>query len=328
MQHSIRDAHLLSFAIEHPWAITPTMLSVISSVIARHIAGIDASEDEIQAALVNRQNLPQPSAGGSVALIRVHGVIAPRMNLLSDFSGGTTFEGLSAQLREAVSNKAIKTIVLDIDSPGGSVQGASEFAREVMAARAKRPVIAQINHVAASAAFWLASAATKIVASPSAHAGSVGVYTAHNDISEALKQLGIKRTYISAGKGKVDGLEAAMSDDARGRVQALVDGAYERMVGDIVKGRGKGVTAEQIRNDWKAFVYAAEEARSNGMVDEIATLEQTLASLAPTSLTDGAAAATDSTPTLDTVQEPSRATTQDRALRTEMQLLEAELLDL
>lgn len=321
MKHSIRDAHLLSFAIEHPWAITPAMLAVISGIIARHIAGIDATDDEIQAALVNRQNLPQPTAGGSVALIRVHGVIAPRMNMLSDISGGTTFESLSGQLREAVANKSVRNIVLDIDSPGGSVQGASEFAREVMAARTKRPIIAQVQHVAASAAYWLASAATKIVASPSAHAGSIGVYTAHSDISDSLKQLGVKRTYISAGKGKVDGLDGPLSDDGLARIQALVDGAYDRMVGDIVKGRGKGLTAEQIRNDWKAHVYAADEAKNIGMVDEIATLEQTLASLAPTAMTDSAAA-------LDTAQEPERVTAQDRSQCAEMQLLEAELLDL
>jgi len=327
MKHSIRDAHLLSFALEHPWAITPTMLSVISSVIARHIAGMDASDEDLKAALVNRQNLPQPSAGGAVALIRVHGVIAPRMNMLSDISGGTTFEGLSGQLREAVANKSVKNIVLDIDSPGGNVSGATEFAREVLAARTKRPIIAQVQHTAASAAYWLASAATKIVASPSSTVGSIGVYTAHNDVSDALKQLGIKRTYISAGKGKVDGLDTAMSEDALGRIQALVDGAYDRMVGDIVKGRGKGVTAEQIRNDWKAFVYAADEAKGIGMIDEIATLEQTLASLAPSSMSDGAAA-TDSSPALDTAQEPARVTAQDRAQSTEMQLLEAELLDL
>src|SRR4051812_35670921 len=95
-----RDAHVLSFALDHPWAIEPSMLPVIASILGRHIAGHDA-DDGALAALVKRRNLPQPE-GGAVAVIPVYGVIAPRMNMLSDFSGGTSFEKLTGQVREAV----------------------------------------------------------------------------------------------------------------------------------------------------------------------------------------------------------------------------------
>jgi signal peptide peptidase SppA len=317
----LRDAHLLSFALESPWALHPPMLAIIAGIIARHVAGQSATDTDLQAALVNRQNLPQPKSGGGVAIIPIRGVIAPRMNLLSDISGGTSFEQLGQQLDEAAGLKTVSTIVLDIDSPGGNVQGASEFARKIMAVRAKKPVIAQVEHMAASAGYWLAAAATKIVASPSSLIGAIGVYTAHTDISESLKQLGVKRTYFSAGKGKVDGLEGPLSDDGAARTQSLIDGAYARFAGDVVKGRGKGLTVDQVRNEWKAYVYSADEALASGMIDEIATRDQTLATLLPSSDAQTSARA-------DTTQEPTQATVQDHARAADRQRLELALLDL
>ena len=305
----MRYEHLLGFALEHPWAITPPMLSVVASIIARHVAGQKLTAEEIQAALVDRKNLPQP-AGGGVALIPIHGTIAPRVNLLSDFSGGTTFETLTGQLRGAMANKTIKTVVLDINSPGGSVAGATEFAREVMAARTKKPIIAHIHPTGASGAYWIAAAATEIIASPSAHVGSVGVYAAHDDISAALKQLGVNRTYLSAGKGKVAGNEAEpLSGDAKERMQGLIDDAYGRFVTDIVKGRGKGMTADRVRNDWQAHIYTASEALSLGMIDSIATLDDTLARVMTTPPADGARALHDDSTTAATSQEPPLAAT-------------------
>lgn len=321
--------HVLSFALEHPWAVTRPMLRVIADIIGGRVSGLHASDDEIAAALVNRKNLPQPT-GGAVAVIPVYGVIAPRLNLMSDLSGGTTFETLSGQLRAAMANKAVKTIVLDMDSPGGNVAGATEFAREVMAARTKKPIIAQAQYLMASAAYWIGAAATEIVAAPSAKIGSIGVYTAHDDISAALDKLGVKRTYLSAGKGKTDGNETEpLSDEAKGRIQALIDDFYGRFVGDIVKGRGKGLTAATVRNDWQAHLYGSAEALSLGMIDSIATLEDTLARLTTPAPEAGSRAALHDSKTAATDQEPSPATSQEPTSDTHTQnALMSDLLDL
>lgn len=323
-----RYEHVLSFALSHPWALMPDMLSVIAGILARRIAGQDVERAEIEAALVNRKNLPQPRTG-SVAVIPVYGVIAPRMNLLSEISGGTTFEKLTGQLREAMGNKAVRTIVLDVDSPGGSVAGNAEFASELMRARTKKPVVAVAQYLMGSAAYHLSSAATEIVAAPSARVGAIGTYTIHNDLSEALKQLGVKRTFISAGEGKVDGNEAEpLTDTARARMEVAVNEAYGQFVGNVVKGRGAGMTAERVRKDWKAHVYGASEALSLGMVDRIATLDETVARLlADSPDADDQRAALDLTSDADTPQEPSPATGQDRRpeLALEQQLFELQL---
>jgi len=304
--------HVLAFALEHPWNLTPPMLSLVAGILARRVAGEDIDRAEIAAAIVNRRNLPQPKRG-SVAILPVYGVIAPRMNLFSEMSGGTTFQQLSAQLREAMQNQAVRTIVLDVDSPGGSVAGNAEFAAEVMRARTKKPIIAQAQYTMASAAYQLAAAATEIVAAPSARIGAIGTYSIHNDLSQALATLGVKRTYISAGDGKVDGNEAEpLSEPARERIKLAVDQAYDTFVQTVVHGRGDGVTAARVRNEWKAHVYGAADAKALGMVDRVATLDETLERLLDSSGTAEDRAALAHLDTDDTPQAPPGRSGQDR----------------
>jgi len=319
--------HVLAFAVEHPWNLTRPMLGVIASILARRISGHDVDRAEIEAAIVNRKELPQPRRG-TVAVIPVYGVIAPRMNLMSELSGGTTFQQLSQDLRAAMADKAVKTIVFDIDSPGGSVAGNAEFAAEVMRARTKKPIIAQAQYTMASAAYQLAAAATEIVAAPSALVGSIGTFSIHDDLSEALKQMGIKRTYIAAGEGKVEGNPTEpLGDEAQGRMQARVDAAYDTFVTTVARGRGQGVTAEKVRSEWKAHVYGATQAKAIGMIDRVATLDETLARLLDSSddVID-TRAALDSTVVDDTPQDASRVSGQDRRPQLELERATFELL--
>lgn len=290
MQTIDRYSHVLGFALEHPWAITPSMRATIAGIFARRLAGQEVDATEIAAAMVNRKNLPQPTKAGGAAIIPIYGVIAPRMNLFSEMSGGTTFESLSAQLAEAVDNPDVKKIVFDVDSPGGNVAGATEFAREVLKARTKKPIIAQINYLGASAAYWAIAGATEIVASQSAMVGSIGVYTLHDDISEALAKAGIKREVISAGKYKAEGADGgALSDGAKEHIKALIDQVYARMTTDIANGRGVKATA--VRSGFgEGRTVSAEAALEGGLIDRIATMQETLARVAPTAHTTSARA--------------------------------------
>jgi len=272
--------HVLGFALEHPWALTASMRQTVAGILARRLVGEEAAPD--LAALVPRSNLPQPKRG-TVGVIPIYGVIAPRMNLLSDFSGGTTFEALSAQLQAAVADDAIKTIVFDIDSPGGNAAGATEFAREVLKAREQKPIIAQAHHLMASAAYWVGACATEVVASPSAMVGSIGVYTIYDDISEALAAVGVKRELIAAGKYKAEGADGGpLSAEAHDHLRALVDTAYDLFVADVAKGRG--VAASAVRGGYgEGRTVPAAEALALGLIDRIAPLSDTL-----TRLTSGA----------------------------------------
>ena len=293
--------HLLAFVLDQPWALTDSMRAVVARILASHLAGDVSAQNDFER--VERPARQQPAT--SVAVIPIHGVIAPRMNLMSEMSGGCSYSELRQQLRGAVADPAVSTIVLDIDSPGGSCAGASEFAQDVLKARASKPVIAVAEYQMCSAAYWVGACATEIVAPVSALVGSIGVFAIHEDLSKALEQEGIKLTHISAGKYKTDGNSAEpLSDSARARIEAHVNATYERMTTDIALGRG--VSPSVVRSKYgEGAAMQASEALASGMVDRIDTLDNTLARVLTSGPSYSLRAAA------DTSQEPSPATDQD-----------------
>jgi signal peptide peptidase SppA len=325
MRNAAHYDHLIAFALEHPWALTASMRGVVVGILARRLAGEEPDVAVLAAAREARATRVVPSGEGAItAVIPIQGVLAPRMNLFSDVSGGTTFDALTKQLQAAVADPQVKTIVFDVDSPGGNVAGASEFAREVLRARTIKRIVAQSNHLMASAAYWPMAAATEIVASPSSLVGAIGVYTLHDDISAALEQRGIKREVLSAGKYKAEGADGGpLTEEGRAHIQSLIDGTYGRFVGDVAKGRG--VKPSEVRNGFgQGRTLSVEAALEAGLIDRIATLDETLARLTP-SPKSGALRAGDEAPPRHTDQEPPlAATSQDADAGPDPSLIEFE----
>jgi signal peptide peptidase SppA len=273
----MRSLGVLDFSMVHPWAILPDMLDVIAGLIARRVAGEAVDPAVIAAVVARRKAEPLPQAGDA-AIIPVYGVLVPRGDQFTESSGATSFDSLRGQLRQAAQTTAIKTIVFDVDSPGGNVAGATEFAAEMTRARKIKPIVVQANYLMASAAYWPFASATEIVAAPSARVGSLGVCTMHESIGAALEKAGVQRQYLSAGVGKVAANELGPLDEAaRARIQTLIDETYGRMVADVVKGRGGTLTEARVRDDWQAHVYSADAALALGMIDRIGTLDETIA---------------------------------------------------
>lgn len=271
--------HALNFSVTHPWALVEEMLPIVAGIIAQRVAGADVNPDAVAAAVKQRKNLPQPKRGAT-AVIPIYGVIAPRMNFLSSSSGGTSFEELGAQLKEALANDAIHNILFDVDSGGGNVAGATEFAAQVMKARTVKPIIAQVHHLAGSAAYWAIAGATQIVGSPSSMTGSIGVYTIHDDVTQALDKLGVKRTVLSAGRYKSEAVPGgALSEDAAAHVNELLAAHYGRFVKDVALGRG--VKESAVRNGYgEGRVLPSSAALEAGLIDKIATIDETIERLA------------------------------------------------
>jgi signal peptide peptidase SppA len=270
--------HVLSAFAAEPWAMERSKLSVIADFLAFKATGGDVAADELAARITKKQEGDIARREGAVAVIPVYGVLAPKMDMMTEISGGTSYVGLQRALHAALADDEVKAIVLDIDSPGGAVPGAQELGDEIRALRGgDKPIVAQVNHLAASAAYWLASQADEIVVSPSARAGSIGVYTVHEDISVALEKAGVKRTYISAGEHKVEGNETEpLSDEAKAFIEERVARSYGRFVAAVADGRG--VTVAKVEKDYgQGRVFFAEELVEKGMADRIGTLEETLA---------------------------------------------------
>lgn len=274
----MRYAHILSAFAAEPLAIQREKIGAITSFLIFKAEGGKFSSDERAARITKKRETEVSKSPGGVGIIPVYGVLAQRMDMFSEISGGTSYQALRQMVHEAIANDDIKAIILDFDSPGGTVPGTEELAAELRALRGgDKPIIAQVNALAASAAYWIASATDEIVVTPSGRAGSIGVYTSHDDISEFLAQKGIKRTYLAAGKHKVDGNEAEpLGEDARAHIMELVEQSYQKFVAAVADGRG--VSKSRVEETYgQGRLFGAEALLDRGMVDRIATLEQTLA---------------------------------------------------
>jgi capsid assembly protease len=286
-----RYQHVLGAITRSAWAILPDTLETIKAIVAMRAAGETFTPEEIRERVGAREAHREPflveaargSGGqrgaGMVAVLPLYGVIIPRATMLSEMSGGTSLERFSAQLQAAVDNPDVGSILIDIDSPGGSVSLVAETAEKIREAASRKPVYAIANALMASAAYHLGSQATELIASPSSLVGSIGVFTVHDDLSAAAAKAGVKRTYIAAGKKKVWGNPfEPLSEEAHAEIQALVDEAYEMFVADVAKGRG--VSKSDVRNGFgEGGVVSARKAVALGMADRVATFEQTLGRL-------------------------------------------------
>lgn len=272
----MKYSHIARFVAETPWAIMRSKLDEIEAVLQFHIEGGKFTAEELRARLGDPQQ-PTPAKRGAVAVIPLQGVISHRMGGMTEMSGGMSTERFAAMFRDVLADDSISAIVIDVNSPGGTIAGVTELAAEIFTARGRKPIIAHVNALAASAAYWIASAADRIEVTPSGEVGAIGVITSHLDTSKAEAQEGVTRTVISAGKFKAEGY-GPMTDEAKAAVQARVDDAYAVMTKDIA--RGRNVKASAVRDGFgEGRVVSAAEALKLGMVDRIATMDETIGRL-------------------------------------------------
>ena len=247
------------------WALLPERFAALSEAVA---AG------RFEAAPASPRSSRSP--GGSVAVIGVYGFIAPRASPMLSFFGGTGVDRLVADVRRAVADSSIAAIVLDVDSPGGEVAGTPEAASAIRALRGVKPIVAVSNTLMASAAYWLASQADRVIVSPSSLTGSIGVYGAHLDESAALDKAGLKLSLISYGEKKVDGASnAPLSDRARADIQHRVDQFGQAFERDVAAGRRVSAATVQARFG-RGGIFTARDAVAAGLADEVATLERSV----------------------------------------------------
>jgi signal peptide peptidase SppA len=271
-------AHILQAVYDRPWAILPSTLALIVDVLQFRAAGGMLSEDEIEARISAARNGPRNGSRRdvNVDVIGIYGPISGRQNLMSASSGGTSIEGITQAFRASLADPEVDSIVLEFDSPGGTVDGVAELAAEIRDARGRKPIVAHANTGAYSASYWLASAADEIVVTPSGAVGSVGVFTAHQDLSKAAEDAGVKTTLISYGKYKTEGNKwEPLTDEAKANLQDQVNQIGGMFTADLAKNRG--VPVDTIRKGYgEGRVLLAKQALAAGMVDRIDTLDNTI----------------------------------------------------
>lgn len=281
-----RYAHVLRAVEGRPWALHPPVLAFIVDLIHFRSAGgiLTAEEIDRRLAAAREDNGDRGGAfmAGPIAVLPVYGLLSKRMSLMSAMSGGTSYDELQGNIADLLGDPAVASIVLDIDSPGGEVDGLPEFAAFLRANRSSgKPITAQVNSLAASAAYWIASQCSEIVVTPSGEVGSIGVYTAHQDVSGAMDKQGVRTTLVSAGRYKVEGNPyEPLGDEARAAVQDHVDAFYAMFLGDVAKGRG--ISTDAVATGYgEGRTLLAKPALAAGMVDRIDTLGATVQRLQP-----------------------------------------------
>lgn len=277
MKHAILIAEFL----DTPWAVKRERLTLYAGVVARWSTGTPrAMEDDDygpqKSAWEARREQAARLGGNGIAVLPLYGTIVQRAGMMTEWSGGASTQQFAAAFRDALADPVVDAILIDVDSPGGSVYGVSELADEIYAARGKKQIVAVANSLAASAAYWIGASASEFYVTPSGEVGSIGVWSAHEDWSQALDEMGVKTTLISAGKYKTEGNGyEPLSAEARDFMQSRVNDYYGAFTRSVA--RGRGVPVASVRDGMgQGRVLGAEQALAEKMVDGVMTFDDTI----------------------------------------------------
>ena len=200
------------------------------------------------------------------AIIPITGLLINRFPYSWGFVTGYNF--IVSQVRAAAADDDVTAIIFDVNSGGGGCAGCMEAAEEIFQARSAKPSVALVDAFGYSAAYWLASAATKVVVTPSGGVGSIGVVAGRMDYTKMLSDMGIEGNWVIAGANKLDSNPMTkFSDSARARLQASVDSAYADFTQAVA--RNRGMTIESVVAT-EASCYDAADALKIGLVDSVA----------------------------------------------------------
>lgn len=284
------------------WAVDETrFLSMFERINAMDLrAHIEQRQIEPEAAIsVN------PNRIGAIAVIDIQGTMTKHGSSLSE--GGSTIR-IRREIRVAAADGDVAGILLRIDSPGGTVAGTADLAADVFAARKVKPVFAFIEDFGASAAYWVASQATKVFANDrTAFIGSIGTFFGLYDFSKAFENEGIKPVPIMAGKFKGTGFPGTeITPEQQAMIQSLVEKIQVEFNAGIQ--RGRGMNRKQVEQLADGRIHVAPDALEFELIDGIQSFDATIKQLAREPALQTGRKSTQETPSMDTqTTEPQPA---------------------
>jgi ClpP class serine protease len=249
-----------------PWAITPDMLNTIAAIARREHEGPEAVEARQGRPLQNSRTVTQR---GNVALVPVTGPVFRYANLFTALSGATSLDVLAKDFTTAVDDPRTESIILVMDTPGGQASGIAEFAQMIRAS--PKRVVAYVSGNAASAGYWMASAAHEIVMSRTGGVGSIGAVLN----IRANKDDGSLEIVSSQSPNKRPDFT---TEQGRAVVQSHVDRLAGIFIEDVANYRG--VTVDDVLADFgQGDMRIGSDAVALGMADRESTLENLIAEL-------------------------------------------------
>jgi signal peptide peptidase SppA len=245
----------------------------------------------LQTALKAAQATPVPTASalgvgvareyqviGGTAVIDVSALLEKGQTVLTILGFASDYLEIASQVQAAAADQDITSILLRIDSPGGHTSGCNDCASRIREAAAIKPVFAYCEDLCASAAYWLASQATKIYSNDTALVGSIGTYMVIADMSGLASDLGIKVHVIRAGEFKGAGQDGTVITDSElAEFQRTVDSLNAHFLEGVAAGRRMSLSAVTKLADGR--VHVGRDAVTLGLIDGVKSFDDVLAEL-------------------------------------------------
>jgi len=273
---SMRNPLIFDAAITANWAMDEAALQTIIEIASRENQITPEALEAYRAGELDRAE--RATVRDGVAILNVDGPLFKRANLMTMFCGATSYDVLRRDLQAALDNASVRAILINIHSPGGEAAGTSELAQAIFDNRGKKPIHAYAGDQAASAAYWIGSAADKLWIGPAAALGSIGVRAGIQDTSGRDEARGVKNYEFVSSQSPFKKMDLN-SKQGRDRVQARVDAMASVFVEAVARNRGVTI-AHVLEAFGKGDVLIGKAAIDAGMADGLGTFESVLASLA------------------------------------------------
>ena len=221
------------------FAIKPEALETLQVIMSE--------KKERRADMMPGQSVPQKTVHavvGSIGLLNISGALWKSEDDAMWY-GGTSYEMLNSALTQLESDPAVRAIVMMMDSPGGEVSGTGEFAARIAASQ--KTVVACVEGMACSAAYWIASQSDFLVMSETSEVGSIGVVATYMDAKGFFESKGIKIYQIVSSQSPMKRPDLA-SDEGMAEVRKTIDALAEIFVGKVSEGRN--VSRETVLSDF------------------------------------------------------------------------------
>ena len=269
--------HLRDMIFNQPHLCTPEYAETVLHFLGDKL-GVDSKAYSPQGE--GKEQKPSMIQGNGTYVLPIQGSMVHKGGFLDAMSGIQSYGQIESKIQEALDDNLVKSILLDMDSPGGTVAGAFDLHDYILSAKQKKPIYAISRDTMSSAAYLIGSACDKVYTTQTGSVGSIGVVAMHVDQSEANEKRGVKPTFIYAGKYKTAGNpHQALEGEALDYLQESVNDSYEMFVNAVAKARG--IDPKVIR-DTEARVYRGEKAVAIGLADGVRSFEATLKELAET----------------------------------------------
>lgn len=261
------------------WAMLDEYLTLMCAVAERDL---EATEDTME--LIQRR-LGQPVHGtrevtvrDGIAVVPIAGPMFRYANLFTEISGAVSYERLGAEIGRVMENPDVKQVVYDINSPGGEVDGAGELADLIASFRSTKPQTAFISHLGASAGYWIAAAADRVVIAETAMAGSIGAVIAVTNypLREGVERMEFVSAFAPDKRLDPFSDDAEEASRARAKLQGIVDKVGTVFAANVAEFRGMSVEAVMAT---QGGLFVGTDAVDVGLADGVGTLEQLVTAL-------------------------------------------------